>query len=179
MLIKYNYIYDTAESYWARLENSQQPNPKDEYGIVFGRIIDRQYDQDDIYDIPLARVIQCMQEGIVPEFQVSIPRSDTELIVDLVSKTWSTVYCTHDKENYEYIYSTESGDIMLSAFPEFLENGFWYRANDLNLDYDENPQEGEMVRKYVCEYGQIYLRYIAEHRKDFPAVPDEWLELAK
>ena len=181
MLIKYKYTYDEDDGEpsfsWSRLEKYKQPNPRDEYGIVFGKIIDKKFDVDDTYDIPLELIVACMRGGSVPEFQTSIPTSDTELVVDLVSQDWITLSCIHHKDTFEYTYSKEPGDVMVSAFPEFFDNGFWFRANDLNLDYNENPAEGEMMRRYVCEYGKIYLNYIAEHRQDFPGIDESWLKL--
>lgn len=180
MLVKYKYLYDVDNEFpYARLERYRRLSPHDEYGIVFGKIVDKLLKREDIYDIPLVQVVACMQGQNVPRFPTPIPIADARLIVDLVSDSWTTFGVTLDRSGKipEYIYSKEPADVMISAFPEFFDNGFWYRANDLNLDYDENPAEGEMMRRYVCEYGKIYLNYIAERRQDFPGIDESWLKL--
>lgn len=176
MLIKYLYSYNKSKHPCARLAEYKTLDPRVGYGIVFGKIVEKSTGRDDTYDIPLASIVEYLQGGELPTFPTSIPRADSDLVVDLVSESWKTFTCTLDEDALDYTYSKNPGNLTVSGFAEFFNNGLWYQANDLNLDYDTKPTNRSIMERYVREYGRIYLEYIAANRKYFPDIPGEWLE---
>jgi hypothetical protein len=180
MLVKYLYSYGKGSDLaYARLDQYKILDSHAGYGIVFGRLVEKPIGRDDTYDIPLSQVVAYMQGGRLPEFPALIPGNDSELVVDLVSSTWETFTCALDEKTRSYNYSKDPGDLIVSGFSGFFNDGFWYRASDLNLNYSENQADRILMEKYVHEYGKIYLEYIAANRERFADIPEEWLVLGE
>lgn len=159
MLIRYIYEYNIESSrYFIRLEEDKVPASSLKYGIVFGTV-NRQDGTVETYDIPLHLVIGYLQGDFMPMFPIAIPLSDSEVVVDLVSKGWVTKSFSPD----------------IRADPLFFEDGFYYKANDLNLEFNESEEDRTIMETLLKKYGTLYLNYIASHRSDFPEVPDKWL----
>lgn len=161
MLIKYRYQYNPADPY-LRSDEYRSPATGDMYGVVFAL---QRSNWDDgamyCYDISMERIRRYLNgEKIIDEFLPPIRLSDVDIVHDAYSDAWRVHVFRHNPEKlcYDEVESYSPGCVEVTSFPEFSQHGFWWRANDLNLE----EADFAILQRYVEEYGAFYVRYIQQ-----------------
>lgn len=162
MLVKYKYTYSGDGYVYHRGSANRTKSTKHSYGIVFAVCRGGFFgDELGCFDISMERIKRYLDGfEIVDEFLPQIPFSDVEIVRDDFSQDWQTKYVKFNPEARRYVEVTnyEPGVQEIKSFPEFFENGFWWRANDLNLE----EADFAILQRYVEEYGAFYVRYMQQ-----------------
>ncbi len=153
MIVKYKYNYRSSGSSWVRAKNNIAKN--DRYGIIFAIVRD-ETGKTECYDMDIEQIIDSVKYNYPEGFRFPIELKEVELIADLISNMWIEKQIIHNSKKY-----------IIKSFPEFLENDFWCRANDLNLKNDPGEEDHQILKKYINKYAKIYFKYIIDNNQDF------------